>query len=123
MQFHLHLDLKTQDGRAFAPDLYYSIFHQGKEFTNFPGYQNIAKRNWNDFPHADESPVDPRLLAQEAQSKIVGDEEVLAAIERLELEAIAGLQYAQRELREGRSEGRPDLSKLGSQHAPQCGFR
>jgi azurin len=99
MQFHLHLDLKTKDGRSFAPDLYYSIFNQGKEFTDFPGYQNIAKRNWNDFPHADESPVDPRLLAQEAQSKIVGDEEVLAAIERLELEAIAGLQYAQRELR------------------------
>ena len=99
MQFHLHLDLKAQDGRAFATDLYYSIFHQGKEFTDFPGYRKIAKRNWNDFPRADESPVDPRLLAQEAQSKIVGDEQVLAAIERLELEAIAGLQYAQRELR------------------------
>ena len=43
--------------------------------------------------------MDPRLLAQEAQSKIVGDEQVLAAIERIELDAIAGLQYAQKELR------------------------
>ena len=52
MQFHLHLDLKAQDGCAFATDLYYSIFHQGKEFTDFPGYRKIAKRNWNDFPRA-----------------------------------------------------------------------
>jgi azurin len=99
MQFHLYLELKTRDGRTFTPDLYYSIFHQGKEFTDFPGYQKIAKETWNDFPHPDESPVDPRLLAQEAQSKIVGDEQVLAAIERIELDAIAGLQYAQKELR------------------------
>ena len=99
MQFHLYLELKTRDGRPFTPDLYYSIFHQGKEFTDFPGYQNIAKEIWNDFPHPDKSPVDPRLLAQEAQSKIVGDEQVLAAIERIELDAIAGLQYAQKELR------------------------
>ena len=99
MQFHLHLELKTRDGRPFAPDLYYSIFHQGEEFTDFPGYREIAKESWNDFPHAEESPVDPRLLAQEAQSKIVGDEDVLAAIERIELDAIAGLQYAQKELR------------------------
>ncbi len=99
MQFHLYLELKTRDGRPFTPDLYYSIFHQGKEFTDFPGYQKIAKKTWNDFPHPDKSPVDPRLLAQEAQSKIVGDEQVLAAIERIELDAIAGLQYAQKELR------------------------
>ncbi|MBL64615.1 MAG: hypothetical protein CML14_00230, partial [Puniceicoccaceae bacterium] len=99
MQFHLHLELKTRDGRPFAPDLYYSIFHQGEEFTDFPGYREIAKESWNDFPHAEESPVDPRLLAQEAQSKIVGDEQVLSAIERIELDAIAGLQYAQKELR------------------------
>jgi azurin len=99
MQFHLYLELKTRYGLPFSPDLYYSIFHQGKEFTDFPGYQNIAKEIWNDFPHPDKSPVDPRLLAQEAQSKIVGDEQVLAAIERIELDAIAGLQYAQKELR------------------------
>ena len=99
MQFHLYLELKTRDGRVITPNLYYSIFHQGKEFTDFPGYQKIAKETWNDFPHPDKSPVDPRLLAQEAQSKIVGDEQVLAAIERIELDAIAGLQYAQKELR------------------------
>ena len=99
MQFHLHLELKTRGGRSIAPDLYYSIFHQGEEFTDFRGYREIAKESWNDFPRAEESPVDPRLLAQEAQSKIVGDEEVLAAIERIELDAIAGLQYAQKELR------------------------
>ena len=99
MQFHLYLELKTRDGRPFTPDLYYSIFHQGKEFTDFPAYQKIAKKEWNNFPHPDESPVDPRLLAQEAQAKIVGDEKVLATIERIELDAIAGLQYAQKELR------------------------
>ena len=99
MQFHLYLELKTRDGRSFTSDLYYSIFHQGKEFTSFPGYEKIAKETWKDFPHPDKSPVDPRLLAQEAQSKIVGDEQVLAAIERIELDAIAGLQYAQKELR------------------------
>ena len=99
MQFHLYLELKTGDGRAFKPDIYYSIFHQGEEFTDFHGYRATAKKKWNDFPHPDESPVDPRLLAQEAQSKIVGDEKVLAAIERIELDAIAGLQYAQKELR------------------------
>ena len=43
MQFHLYLELKTRDGRPFTPDLYYSIFHQGKEFTDFPAYQKIAK--------------------------------------------------------------------------------
>jgi azurin len=99
MQFHLYLEMKTRNGHAFTPDIYYSIFHQDEEFTDFPGYQKIAKTNWNDFPHPDKSPVDPRLLAQEAQSKIVGDEQVLAAIERIELDAIAGLQYAQKELR------------------------
>jgi azurin len=99
MQFHLYLELKTRDGRAFKPDIYYSIFHQGENFTDFPGYRASAKNKWNDFPHPDESPVDPRLLAQEAQSKIVGDEKVLAAIEQVELDAIAGLQYAQKELR------------------------
>ena len=99
MQFHLYLELKTRDGQSFIPDFYYSIFHQDKEFTDFPGYEKIAKKTWNDFPHPDKNPVDPRLLAQEAQSKIVGDEQVLAAIERIELDAIAGLQYAQKELR------------------------
>ena len=99
MQFHLYFELKTRDGRAFKPDIYYSIFHQDKQFTDFPGYQEIEKKEWNNFPHPDESPVDPRLLAQEAQAKIVGDEKVLAAIEQVELDAIAGLQYAQKELR------------------------
>ena len=99
MQFHLYLEMKTRNGDAFTPDIYYSIFHQGEEFTDFPGYQVTAKNKWNDFPHPDESPVDPRLLAQEAQAKIVGDEKVLAAIEQVELDAIAGLQYAQKELR------------------------
>jgi len=93
------LELKTRDGRAFKHDIYYSIFHQGEEFTELPGYRAIAKKKWNDFPHPDESPVDPRLLAQEAQAKIGGDEKVLAAIEQVELDAIAGLQYAQKELR------------------------
>ena len=64
MQFHLYLELKTRDGRSFTPDLYYSIFQQGKEFTDFPDYQKIAKETWKDFPHPDKSPVDPRLLAQ-----------------------------------------------------------
>ena len=99
MQFHLYLEMKTRNGHAFTPDLYYSIFQQDKEFTDFPGYRATAKKKWNDFPHPDESPVDPRLLAQEAQAKIVGDEKVLAAIEQVELDAIAGLQYAQKELR------------------------
>ena len=99
MQFHLYLELKTRDGRAFKPDIYYSIFHQGEDFTDFPGYQASDKNKWNDFPHPEESPDDPRLLAQEAQVKIVGDEKVLAAIEQVELDAIASFQYAHRELR------------------------
>ena len=98
MQFHLYIKLKTQDGRSFSPDLYYSIFNQGDEFSDFPGYQKTAKESWNDFPHPDKSPVDPRLLAQEAQSKIVGDEKKLASIKQVEIEAIAGLQYAQKTL-------------------------
>ena len=47
MQFHLYLELKTRDGRAFKPDIYYSIFHQGEDFT---GYRASDKNNGTTSP-------------------------------------------------------------------------
>ena len=94
MQFHLSLELKTAKGQAFAPDLYYSIFQQGEPFTDFEGYTKIKKNEWNDFPIPGNSPVDPRLTKQEGLSKIVGDETKLAAIQRLEIKAVSGLQFS-----------------------------
>ena len=94
MQFHLYLELKTAKGQAFAPDLYYSIFQQGEPFTDFEGYTKIKKNEWNDFPIPGDSPVDPRLAEQEALGKIVGDEAKLAAIQRLEIKAVSGLQFS-----------------------------
>ncbi|MDG1072224.1 MAG: hypothetical protein P8P32_11475 [Akkermansiaceae bacterium] len=94
MQFHLSLELKTAKGQAFAPDLYYSIFQQGEPFTDFEGYTKIKKNEWNDFPIPGDSPVDPRLTKQEGLSKIVGDEAKLAAIQRLEIKAVSGLQFS-----------------------------
>ena len=94
MQFHLYLELKTAKGQAFAPDLYYSIFQQGEPFTDFEGYTKIKKDEWNDFPIPGNSPVDPRLTKQEGLSKIVGDEAKLAAIQRLEVKAVSGLQFS-----------------------------
>ncbi len=98
MQFHLYLELKTADGAPLVTDLYYSIFELGEAFTNFPGYAQVEKAAWNDFPKPGDNPVDSRLLAQERLGKIVGDEERLGDIEKLELETIAGLQYSEKRL-------------------------
>jgi len=82
MQFHLHMRLATADRQNFSPDIYYSIFHQRKPFTNFPGYQHIERKNrYPDFPIAEKYPRDERLVAQEllGQSQDVIALEVLAA--------------------------------------------
>ena len=86
--------LETRDGTRFTPDIYYSIFEQRPAFTEFVGYSPVARRKrYPSFPVAEEYPRDPRLLAQEALGKTVG--EVVA----VEVNAIPGLQYEPRRLR------------------------
>ncbi|HIG29462.1 MAG TPA: hypothetical protein EYQ50_17370 [Verrucomicrobiales bacterium] len=93
MQLHLYLELETRSGQPFRPDLYYSIFRLGQPFTDIAYYRPVPKTAWNDFPVPGENPVDSRLTAQEALGKIVGDEETLAAIAKLQVNAVAGLQF------------------------------
>ena len=98
MQLHLYLELKSARGESFSPDLYYSIFRLGDPFSDFKGYSKIEKKPWNDFPLPGKNPVDPRLIAQEKLGNIVGDEKVLAAIAKLRIDAIAGLQFEPKRL-------------------------
>ena len=98
MQFHLYLELESDSGEKFQPDIYYSIFNLAKPYTEFEGYELIEKEPWNDFPVPGENPVDPRLAKQETMGKIVGDESRLSAIARLRVDAIAGLQFAPKKL-------------------------
>ncbi|MGK0186927.1 MAG: azurin [Verrucomicrobiales bacterium] len=97
MQLHLHMELKTSTGEAFSPDIYYSIFQLGEPFE-LDGLREIPKQPWNDFPSAAESKVDPRLIAQENMGKIVGDEPMLAAIAKLRVDTVAGLQFEPKNL-------------------------
>lgn len=99
MQFHLYFEAKTAAGEPFSTDLYYSIFHLGEPFTEFPGYKPVEKQPWNDFPKPGENPVDPRLLEQEKMGKIVDSEPGLSAIAKLRVETIAGLQFKPKQLR------------------------
>jgi azurin len=93
MQLHLYMELQTADGDSFQPDLYYSIFQFGKPFTDFAGYQKIAKEPWNDFPIAKDFPVDPRLLKQEVLGKTLSD------TEKATVHAVAGLQFEPKRIR------------------------
>jgi len=93
MQFHLHMRLKTAEGKSFSPDVYYSLFHLREPFTNFPGYSPIArKKHYPDFPIAEEYPRDPRLVAQETLGKSLG-------VTALEIAAVPGLRFQPRRLR------------------------
>lgn len=87
MQLHLYMELTGADGTPFRPDLYYSIFKIGAPFTDLPGYRDIAKEPWNDFPVAADFPVDPRLLAQENLGKTLSD------TEKATVHAVAGLKF------------------------------
>ena len=98
MQFHLFYEMKTHEGESVETDLYYSIFHQREAFTGFPGYNVHAKEPWNDFPRPEESPLDPRLAAQERKGKIVADEDGLSAIAKLKVQAVPGLQFEPKQL-------------------------
>ena len=98
MQLHLYMELKTARGQDFSSDIYYSIFHLGEPFTDFPNYERHAKLPWNDFPAAAENPIDPRLLNQERLGKIVGDKHVLGAIAKRNIATVEGLQFDTKQL-------------------------
>jgi hypothetical protein len=56
MQFHLYLELKTRDGRIFKPDIYYSIFHQGEEFTESPRLSGNCEEEMERLPSSRRKP-------------------------------------------------------------------
>lgn len=88
MQLHLYLELETDTGESFTPDIYYSVFEMGKPFTGFDGYQRIAKEPYNDFPTSRTYVRDPRLDAQEKLGNSTG------TFETLFIDAIPGLRYS-----------------------------
>ncbi|MCA9063129.1 MAG: c-type cytochrome [Planctomycetaceae bacterium] len=96
MQFHLHLKLRSPDGRDIVPDAYLSIYELGSAFEQFPGYQLIAKRPWPEFPLAEKFEQDPRLVQQDSFGTNFG---WVASARRLTLNAVPGLQYEPRQLR------------------------
>ena len=96
MQFHLHMKLRTTVGAEATPDVYYSIYEMGPAFTNFPGYQLIAKRPWPDFPIAEKYDQDPRLVEQDSLGTNFG---WVSSAVKISLNAAAGLQYQPRRLR------------------------
>ncbi len=90
MQFHFHMKLTAADGAAFTPDAYSSIYAMGEAFTDFPGYQLIAKRRWPGFPHAEKYEQDPRLIEQDAFGTNFG---WVSSAKKMTLNAVTGLQY------------------------------
>ena len=96
MQFHLHMKLKSADGVLFTPDAYSSIYELGPAFTEFPGYQLIAKRRWPGFPKAEKYEQDPRLVEQDGFGTNFG---WVSQATRLTLNAVTGLQYEPRRIR------------------------
>lgn len=96
MQFHLHLRLKTAAGKKFTPDAYISIYEMAEPFTEFPGYERIAKRPWPAFPKAEEYARDPRLVEQDKFGTNFG---WVSSAKKITLNAVTGLQYEPRRLR------------------------
>ncbi len=96
MQFHVHMRLKSADGADFTPDAYLTIYETGSEFTDFPGYQRIAKRAWPDFPKAEVYEQDPRLVQQDQFGTNFG---WVSTATKISLNAEIGLQYEPRRLR------------------------
>ena len=93
MQFHLHMQLVTKRGKPFSPDVYYSLFHLRKPFTNFPTYEPISRKDhYPNFPIAKKYPPDQRLVAQKALGNT--PESV-----SLDVSAAPGLRYKPRRLR------------------------
>ncbi|MCA9057289.1 MAG: c-type cytochrome, partial [Planctomycetaceae bacterium] len=96
MQFHVHLKLKSADGRDVTPDAYLSIYEQGPAFRDFAGYQLIARRPWPEFPIPEKFAQDPRLIQQDSFGTNFG---WVSSARRLSLNAVPGLQYEPRRLR------------------------
>ena len=96
MQFHVHMKLKTAKGVSFTPDAYLSIYELGKEYSEFPGYQLIAKRPWPEFPKAEVYEQDPRLVEQDQFGTNFG---WVSSATKISLNAAIGLQYEPRRLR------------------------
>lgn len=96
MQFHLHLRLRTASGTRFTPDAYLTIYKMAKSFTDFPGYELIAKRRWPPFPQAEEYDQDPRLVEQDKFGTNFG---WVSSAKKITLNAVTGLQYEPTRLR------------------------
>ena len=96
MQFHVHMRLVDADGNDFTPDVYTSIFETGSSFTQFPGYELIAKRRAPDFPIPEKFDLDPRLAEQDRFGTNFG---WVQQAEKLSIHAVPGLQYQPQQLR------------------------
>ena len=96
MQFHLHAKLKAADGADFTPDTYSTIYKLGPAFTDFPGYQLVAKRRSPGFPKAEKYKQDPRLVEQDKFGTNFG---WVSQSTKLTLNAVTGLQYEPSRLR------------------------
>ena len=88
MQLQLYVELP---GRPL--DLYYTVKELGPLFTTFDGYQAIEKQALPRFPVAGEVAVDPRISAQEALGKHLGE------IQSATVRAVAGLKFEPARLR------------------------
>lgn len=96
MQFHLHMRLKSAAGEIFTPDAYLTIYETQEAFTEFRGYELIAKRPWPSFPRAEEYEQDPRLVKQDAFGTNFG---WVSSAKKISLNAVTGLQYEPNRLR------------------------
>jgi putative heme-binding domain-containing protein len=100
MQLHLYMQLKsigpTGEPRNFTPDLYYTIHNQQQPYTDFVGYEKVAKKPYPKFPVITEYEHDPRLAAQETTGST---RDFVYGVAPRQISAVAGLQFEPKRLR------------------------
>jgi putative heme-binding domain-containing protein len=101
MQLHLFMRLRAigqspAQNRDFEPDLYYTIHALRPPFTEFSGYERIAKQPFPGFPVIKEYPRDPRLVAQDDLSRTF---EFGGGLESRLISAQPGLRFEPNQIR------------------------
>lgn len=96
MQFHCHVRFKTAAGVEIRPDLFSTILNLRPDYTNFRGYQKLAKRAAPEFPVPEKYEQDPRLVQQEQYGTNFG---WVSSSMKISISAAAGLQFEPRVLR------------------------
>ncbi len=96
MQFHCHVRFRTAAGNEIRPDLFSTILNLRPDYTDFGGYQKIAKRAAPEFPVPEKYEQDPRLVQQEQYGTNFG---WVSSSMKISINAAAGLQFEPRVLR------------------------